>query len=317
MSATAARACGLEPRHRPLLVGSATSIRWCGTAARSAAVGLAVPMSRPRYTCIESIDTISTSPSACAAASASADFPDAVGPTSARCGPSRQVAAGDGDADAGGRGAVRADQLTAQPVRRRDVIRRPSAVTADRGSLRRRERSARACSGGCGPTTSSASFFDGPSTSTSSVRPTRASCLASACRSTTSISRRMRSCDDLGRDEVVDHLGRGRARTRREHERVRGVVRRGVDHLERALEVGVGLAREADDEVGGDREVGDRGTGRRQPARGSARRCSRGACAPACGRSPTAAAGAGARTPTRTRPSPRWSRAGGPSGAAT
>ena len=64
--------------------GSATSTRWWTTAARSASVGLAVPMSMPRYTCIESSDTISTSPSSRASANASADFPDAVGPTSAR-----------------------------------------------------------------------------------------------------------------------------------------------------------------------------------------------------------------------------------------
>jgi hypothetical protein len=42
-------------------------------------------MSSPRYTCIESTDTISTSRSACAAAIATADFPDAVAPMSARC----------------------------------------------------------------------------------------------------------------------------------------------------------------------------------------------------------------------------------------
>ena len=42
-------------------------------------------MSRPRYTCIESSETISTSPAARASSSASADLPDAVGPTSARC----------------------------------------------------------------------------------------------------------------------------------------------------------------------------------------------------------------------------------------
>ncbi len=66
-------------------LGSATSIRWCGTAARSATDGLAVPMSMPRYTCMESSETISTSPSAAATARATADFPDAVGPTIARC----------------------------------------------------------------------------------------------------------------------------------------------------------------------------------------------------------------------------------------
>ena len=55
------------------------SIRWCGTAARSAGVGLAVPMSMPRYTRAESTLTISagTSP---ARASATALLPLAVGP---------------------------------------------------------------------------------------------------------------------------------------------------------------------------------------------------------------------------------------------
>ncbi len=38
-----------------------------------------------------------------------------------------------------------------------------------------------------------------------------------------------------------------------------------VGDLERALEVGVGLAREPDDDVGRDREVGNRGPGRAQP----------------------------------------------------
>ena len=127
----------------------------------------------------------------------------------------------------------------------------------------------------------------------------------------------MRSCDDLGRDEVVDHLGRRRARAGREHERVRGVVRRGVDDLERALEVGVGLAGEADDDVGGDREVGDRVARRREPlevALGgvAAVHARERAVAPRLQRQVQVLAHA-----TRTRPSPRSSRAGGPSGAAT
>ena len=63
---------------------------------------------------------------------------------------------------------------------------------------------------------------------------------------------------DFGRDEVVGHVGRRRAGAGREHEGVRGVVLRGVDDLERAGEVVVGLAGEADDDVGGDREVVDR-----------------------------------------------------------
>ena len=87
---------------------------------------------------------------------------------------------GDGDADAGPtRGGLDREQVAAQPVRR-------GAGDADVGRRRRPRararpaRSARACSGGCAPTTSSGSFFDGPSTSTVSVRPTRASCFASA-----------------------------------------------------------------------------------------------------------------------------------------
>ena len=75
----------------------------------------------------------------------------------------------------------------------------------------------------------------------------------------------MRSCDDLGRDEVVDHRRRFGAGPGREHERVRRVVLGGVDDLERAREVVVGLAREADDDVGGDREIVDRGARRREP----------------------------------------------------
>ena len=70
---------------------------------------------------------------------------------------------------------------------------------------------------------------------------------------------------DIGRDEVVDERRRFGARPRREHERVRRVVV-GLGHdFERAREVGVGLAREADDDVGGDREVRDRGTRGREP----------------------------------------------------
>ena len=76
--------CGLEgvrPRRPP--TGRPGRSRWCGTSACSAAVGLAVPMSMPRYTCIESTDTSSTSPRWRARARASDDLPDAVVPTMA------------------------------------------------------------------------------------------------------------------------------------------------------------------------------------------------------------------------------------------
>ena len=59
--------------------GSATSIRWCGTRARSSRVGLAVPSSMPRYTATESQLTISPLKRS-ASASESAVFPLPVGP---------------------------------------------------------------------------------------------------------------------------------------------------------------------------------------------------------------------------------------------
>ena len=62
MSASVARAESCVRRTDHSSDGSATSTRWCTTSDRSARVGLAVPMSRPRYTCIESSETISTSP---------------------------------------------------------------------------------------------------------------------------------------------------------------------------------------------------------------------------------------------------------------
>src|SRR5688500_20041039 len=66
-------------------VGSTTSIRWCGMPPCSTAVGLAVPTSIPRYTCIES--TLRTSALASrAAASETAVLPDAVGPRITRMG---------------------------------------------------------------------------------------------------------------------------------------------------------------------------------------------------------------------------------------
>ncbi len=65
----------------------------------------------------------------------------------------------------------------------------------------------------------------------------------------------------MGRDEVRDSLGRFRAGPGRVNEGVRAVVFRGGDHLERALHVGVGLARKADDQVGGNGEIGDCGAG--------------------------------------------------------
>src|SRR5688500_15986578 len=80
------------------------SMRWCGTCARSAAPGFAVPMSMPRYTSAESMDTISIG-CLSAALMASADLPLAVGPRSAKTVRFKLPPAGDveqGAADVGG-----------------------------------------------------------------------------------------------------------------------------------------------------------------------------------------------------------------------
>src|SRR5688572_29051473 len=71
------------------------SSRWCGTAARAAASGLAVPISRPRYTCRESATRISMGRSR-ATAIASSDLPEAVGPTIATSGGGGRFARADG-----------------------------------------------------------------------------------------------------------------------------------------------------------------------------------------------------------------------------
>src|SRR4051794_9862943 len=59
---------------------------------------------------------------------------------------------------------------------------------------------------------------------------------------------------------LLRHLGRGRARTRRVFERERASVRDLVNEGERRLEIGFGLARKADDEIGAERECGLRVT---------------------------------------------------------
>jgi hypothetical protein len=93
-------------------------------AARSAAVGFAVPMSMPRYTCIESIEISSTSPSCSATAIATADLPDAVGPTTATNGSAghRRSQRGDGDPDLVGRFGHQLDEAAVEVVRGAAVI---------------------------------------------------------------------------------------------------------------------------------------------------------------------------------------------------
>src|SRR4051812_14620410 len=76
------------------------STRWWGMALRSAALAFAVPMSRPRYTCAESIDTISSGTRS-ASAIAIWDLPLAVGPSRAYALPATRDVE-DGSADVRG-----------------------------------------------------------------------------------------------------------------------------------------------------------------------------------------------------------------------
>src|SRR3954451_23966075 len=80
MSAIAERPSSTNRASEKSSHGSTMSTRWCRTSACSSGDGLAVPMSMPRYTCMASAETSSTSPSRRAISRASADFPDAVGP---------------------------------------------------------------------------------------------------------------------------------------------------------------------------------------------------------------------------------------------
>src|SRR5688572_8480117 len=84
-------------------------MRWCGTRARSAAPGLAVPMSMPRYTSAESSDTISTG-SLSATWIAAADLPLAVGPRSAYAVRAKLATAGDIEDRAGDVGGLVREQ---------------------------------------------------------------------------------------------------------------------------------------------------------------------------------------------------------------
>ena len=76
----AAAACVLKSATVNRASGPTRSRQWCGTAARSAAVGLAVPMSMPRYTCMASTATM-WAPVSRATAIATSLLPLAVGAT--------------------------------------------------------------------------------------------------------------------------------------------------------------------------------------------------------------------------------------------
>src|SRR5579863_3598251 len=122
MAASTPRAASWNRRTVNSSSGSTRSSRWTGTSARCARVGLAVPMSMPRYTAMESTDTSSASGRRRATSRASAVLPDAVGPTRATCrrAPGRAVGARtglpgrDGDADAPPGRRLDTDQVAAQ-----------------------------------------------------------------------------------------------------------------------------------------------------------------------------------------------------------
>ena len=98
---------------------------------------------------------------------------------------------------------------------------------------------------------------DGPSTSTSSTRPTRAAFRSRAIRCVT-LDEPLHPLDLHLVRHLVGHRRRLGAVARRVDERERAVEPDLLDDLERLAEVVLGLAGEADDDVGAEREVGDR-----------------------------------------------------------
>ena len=95
----------------------------------------------------------------------------------------------------------------------------------------------------------------GPSTRTSIVRPTKRCARSRARRWTSSTSRSIRS-RLTGCGSWSGQVGGLGPAARREDEREGAVVADLLDDLERLGEVRLGLAREADDDVGGERAVG-------------------------------------------------------------
>ena len=74
---------------------------------------------------------------------------------------------------------------------------------------------------------------------------------------------------------------------------------------QRRLELGLGLAAEADDDIGRQADARDRGCAAARRAPGRPRRCTGGPCGAGPRRRPTGPAGGGARRPKGTRPWPR------------
>ncbi len=108
-------------------------------------------------------------------------------------------------------------------------------------------------------------------------------------------SRRVEPLALDGRRDVVGEARGRRARARRVGRREDLVVADGLEQAERRLELGLGLAAEADDDVGARWRSRGRPRGSAPGARGSARSCTGGPSAAGPRRRPTGPAGGGAR----------------------
>ena len=177
------------------------STMWWVTLARSAGDGLAVPMSIPRYTCIESTESTDP-PRSAASRRAISLFPEAVGPRTA----SRRVRRPSGQP---GGAAPPSSRL------RRGTSRRPPGPR--RGPICRFGHVSSAISG---------SLRDGPSVSTSNTRPTCSWFRSSEIPPCKSASRSNLSCATSCGTASLGHGCGRRPWSRREEEHERLVVSR-------------------------------------------------------------------------------------------
>ena len=147
----------------------------------------------------------------------------------------------------------------------------------------------------------------GFSNSTSKVRPAKPALKARCWRSI----ERLQPLQPLGLDRLrhlVLEFGARRAGARRIFEGERAGVADLLDQRERVLEIGIGLAGKADDEVR--RTAPDRAAPRAgaRSRRGIRRACACGSSPQECGRSPTAPADAGTASVPADRDAPRSGR---------
>ena len=203
------------------------------------------------------------------------------------------------DRDADPRGAARAgparSSRRAASAARRSVTRAVDEVA--RAPCRRSGAKCSSLFWRVRPDHIAASVFDGPSTSTSSTRPTRASCFVER-RALDDLGQPLHPlADDLGRDEVVGHRrpprcrAGARTRTCTRRRTARPPTTSSVRSKSSSVSPGNPTMMSV---VTARSSIAARAAA--EPLEVARRPCSRGACAPACGRCPTATAGAGART---------------------